>query len=143
MFFFFFSSRRRHTRYIGDWSSDVCSSELRGSPLAPKGYAAEGDVAVRGFDALPDLIGAAPLAGFLPLLKEIGSPATTGDGTPRIRFHLASQPPKWLTVNGNDFSSWFMDGGGSGPARALRPAEPAMTGAEVTAVQRALAAAKI
>src|SRR5215210_5589844 len=27
MFFFFFSSRRRHTRYIGDWSSDVCSSD--------------------------------------------------------------------------------------------------------------------
>src|SRR5437763_17196159 len=37
---FFFSSRRRHTRYIGDWSSDVCSSDLhdlsplRGMPLA-------------------------------------------------------------------------------------------------------------
>src|SRR5208337_4124620 len=29
LFFFFFSSRRRHTRYIGDWSSDVCSSDLR------------------------------------------------------------------------------------------------------------------
>src|SRR5436189_4019963 len=29
VFFFFFSSRRRHTRYIGDWSSDVCSSDLR------------------------------------------------------------------------------------------------------------------
>src|SRR5437762_12055123 len=27
-FCFFFSSRRRHTRYIGDWSSDVCSSDL-------------------------------------------------------------------------------------------------------------------
>src|SRR5215210_9441723 len=27
-FFFFFSSRRRHTIYIGDWSSDVCSSDL-------------------------------------------------------------------------------------------------------------------
>src|SRR5437762_4598273 len=26
--FFFFSSRKRHTRYIGDWSSDVCSSDL-------------------------------------------------------------------------------------------------------------------
>src|SRR5437762_14343509 len=25
---FFFSSGRRHTRYIGDWSSDVCSSDL-------------------------------------------------------------------------------------------------------------------
>src|SRR5205807_3636640 len=27
-FFFFFSSRRRHTRLQGDWSSDVCSSDL-------------------------------------------------------------------------------------------------------------------
>src|SRR6266446_8346108 len=26
---FFFSSRRRHTRLHGDWSSDVCSSDLR------------------------------------------------------------------------------------------------------------------
>src|SRR6266446_10127070 len=28
--FFFFSSRRRHTRLQGDWSSDVCSSDLPG-----------------------------------------------------------------------------------------------------------------
>src|SRR5215510_13749257 len=28
MFFFFFSSRRRHTRWPRDWSSDVCSSDL-------------------------------------------------------------------------------------------------------------------
>src|SRR2546426_12669204 len=28
-FFFFFSSRRRHTRLQGDWSSDVCSSDLQ------------------------------------------------------------------------------------------------------------------
>src|SRR2546426_4759799 len=28
--FFFFSSRRRHTRLQGDWSSDVCSSDLSG-----------------------------------------------------------------------------------------------------------------
>src|SRR5256885_10761818 len=27
---FFFSSRRRHTRLQGDWSSDVCSSDLGG-----------------------------------------------------------------------------------------------------------------
>src|SRR5256886_16905864 len=26
--FFFFSSRRRHTRFDCDWSSDVCSSDL-------------------------------------------------------------------------------------------------------------------
>src|SRR5437879_7106128 len=36
---FFFSSRRRHTRYIGDWSSDVCSSDLDAigkATLAPR-----------------------------------------------------------------------------------------------------------
>src|SRR5690606_40740379 len=26
--YFFFSSRRRHTRFSRDWSSDVCSSDL-------------------------------------------------------------------------------------------------------------------
>src|SRR5205807_7485614 len=30
--YFFFSSRRRHTRLQGDWSSDVCSSDLSRSP---------------------------------------------------------------------------------------------------------------
>src|SRR3712207_9014749 len=29
---FFFSSRRRHTRYWRDWSSDVCSSDLANIP---------------------------------------------------------------------------------------------------------------
>src|SRR3712207_7215707 len=33
--FFFFSSRRRHTRYWRDWSSDVCSSDLRHLAAAP------------------------------------------------------------------------------------------------------------
>src|SRR5690606_40238893 len=32
--FFFFSSRRRHTRFSRDWSSDVCSSDLRDCLLA-------------------------------------------------------------------------------------------------------------
>src|SRR6266481_3203366 len=30
-FIFFFSSRRRHTRWNCDWSSDVCSSDLEGT----------------------------------------------------------------------------------------------------------------
>src|SRR5262245_62468721 len=34
---FFFSSRRRHTRCLSDWSSDVCSSDLR--LVAPPGDA--------------------------------------------------------------------------------------------------------
>src|SRR3989442_7150503 len=32
-YFFFFSSRRRHTRCGRDWSSDVCSSDLRSAFL--------------------------------------------------------------------------------------------------------------
>src|SRR5436190_8564417 len=32
--FFFFSSRRRHTRSLCDWSSDVCSSDLPAQVLA-------------------------------------------------------------------------------------------------------------
>src|SRR3712207_8322585 len=36
-FFFFFSSRRRHTRYWRDWSSDVCSSDLHGRLGAARG----------------------------------------------------------------------------------------------------------
>src|SRR5206468_6748282 len=35
-FFFFFSSRRRHTRSDRDWSSDVCSSDLRPATAAPR-----------------------------------------------------------------------------------------------------------
>src|SRR5206468_12285628 len=46
--FFFFSSRRRHTRSDRDWSSDVCSSDLRGrrrrrsAPRAPSPAARRG-----------------------------------------------------------------------------------------------------
>src|SRR4051812_49646762 len=35
-FFFFFSSRRRHTRLTCDWSSDVCSSDLRVRGRSPR-----------------------------------------------------------------------------------------------------------
>src|SRR2546426_6670130 len=38
---FFFSSRRRHTRLQGDWSSDVCSSDLL-VPARPAGRVALG-----------------------------------------------------------------------------------------------------
>src|SRR2546430_3188657 len=34
VFFFFFSSRRRHTRFDCDWSSDVCSSDLKARQTA-------------------------------------------------------------------------------------------------------------
>src|SRR6266496_4798155 len=36
MFSFFFSSRRRHTRSLRDWSSDVCSSDLTTTLRMPR-----------------------------------------------------------------------------------------------------------
>src|SRR6266403_4002365 len=51
--FFFFSSRRRHTRSLRDWSSDVCSSDL--PDLAGKiqvglfNIMQEGDVQIKGY----------------------------------------------------------------------------------------------
>src|ERR1017187_8434003 len=44
----FFSSRRRDTGYTGDWSSDVCSSDL--SPLMGKGIAGIDGKPVIGLD---------------------------------------------------------------------------------------------
>src|SRR5690606_40592108 len=48
---FFFSSRRRHTRFSRDWSSDVCSSDLgaQRGPLQHHDTGHEGD-----FGAEPD-----------------------------------------------------------------------------------------
>src|ERR1022692_3181142 len=39
---FFFSSRRRHTRLQGDWSSDVCSSDLCAWPPEPRRWTGSG-----------------------------------------------------------------------------------------------------
>src|SRR3712207_8363539 len=39
---FFFSSRRRHTRYWRDWSSDVCSSDLAIGWSSQEHYRLEG-----------------------------------------------------------------------------------------------------
>src|SRR4051812_50002653 len=55
MFFcFFFSSRRRHTRLTCDWSSDVCSSDLRGQRLVLR-QPAVGDLRGRVVVRRPDV----------------------------------------------------------------------------------------
>src|SRR5215203_6723159 len=45
--FFFFSSRRRHTRYWRDWSSDVCSSDLHRRPSLERSTKGRGKVRPR------------------------------------------------------------------------------------------------
>src|SRR5256886_12670276 len=52
VFLFFFSSRRRHTRFDCDWSSDVCSSDLRQRSEAGGFVTTEKDaINLRGFIA--------------------------------------------------------------------------------------------
>src|SRR2546426_9321487 len=55
---FFFSSRRRHTRLQGDWSSDVCSSDLDFGELGVKSSSAQ---ITRYYDKA-DLVGRLVLA---------------------------------------------------------------------------------
>lgn len=119
-------------------------AEARGSPLAPRGYTASGDVAVRGFDAISKLSGDIPFARYLPVLREIGVERTAPDGTPRLQFHLTSAPKDWIAINGNDVSAWFEGTeAAAGQPRLLKPSDPPMRGTDVKDVQRALAAAQI
>src|SRR2546430_13101430 len=75
---FFFSSRRRHTRFDCDWSSDVCSSDLEKVAQAVKAVASipgitqeQADVLVhRGFLSLESLLQAE--ASDLAEFPEIG-----------------------------------------------------------------------
>src|SRR5256886_6088527 len=65
--FFFFSSRRRHTRFDCDWSSDVCSSDLTVASVpsasivslvpafAATGLPLSGLQLLLGFDRVPDM----------------------------------------------------------------------------------------
>ena len=119
------------------------TGEASGSPLSPKGYKAEVDVVVRGFDALPGLAGDTPLAPYLPVLKEIGTSAAALDGSPRLKFHLASAPGKLITINGSDVGAWVAGEDPADQPRRLRPADPPLSGADVRAAQRALNASRI
>src|SRR5260370_25552539 len=71
--FFFFSSRRRHTRFKCDWSSDVCSSDLpSGYPRLPRGPPRQvthgRDIRTAGADpGAPELLPPSPCTGNLPV----------------------------------------------------------------------------
>src|SRR5207253_5570665 len=71
---FFFSSRRRHTRWPRDWSSDVCSSDLSGNPLH---LLVDHDLSVRNGSTLNAFLGSHLSAGNLL----IGNIANSGGGT--------------------------------------------------------------
>src|SRR5256886_5187912 len=55
IYFFFFSSRRRHTRFDCDWSSDVCSSDLPISTILPPCFAST-RIALAGAPPIADTV---------------------------------------------------------------------------------------
>src|SRR2546430_16347805 len=68
---FFFSSRRRHTRFDCDWSSDVCSSDLDGTHWR---FTKEGGVRIRdavSVEALSEAGGS--------ILLYVNTPRAVGD----------------------------------------------------------------
>src|SRR5216683_6060263 len=81
MIFFFFSSRRRHTRSDRDWSSDVCSSDLRAEAVQGRDLRLEPPL-VDGPDRPPvalqgEFLELAPLDA--PLVTDHLGPAELGD----------------------------------------------------------------
>src|SRR6266508_3694465 len=90
--FFFFSSRRRHTRWPRDWSSDVCSSDLVGEELL---VIAEGEVRV--------------VAGGTEIARRrrgdyVGEMAVL-DGEPRSASLIATGEVRALRVGRREFES--------------------------------------
>src|SRR5437762_4660924 len=112
-FFFFFSSRRRHTRYIGDWSSDVCSSDLLVADLVRRVDPARFDSHVlalrflgrnaRGLEPASRLHVAAPLPRWTmlwprPLIRQIRELAPDVVHTHSGVWYKASLAARWAGV---------------------------------------------
>jgi peptidoglycan hydrolase-like protein with peptidoglycan-binding domain len=114
------------------------SGKAERAPPLPLGYAAAGDVAISGFDALGQILTAKGARTHLALLKFLGEPAVNAAGDKIMQFHLASQLGKPITVNGNDLSEWFSGKAPAGQPRLLRLTDPPEAGDDVRAVQKAV-----
>src|SRR2546426_8334585 len=82
--YFFFSSRRRHTRLQGDWSSDVCSSDL------------VAEVRVR--DEILGLI-EEELQRPVPAVRRVAGEGVIAERFPQFRQRLARRLPTLNQVN--------------------------------------------
>jgi len=122
------------------------TGEAKRAPPMPIGYSATADIAVRGFDALADIVTSNLGRAYLPLLKFIGTAEPAADGTPAVKFHLTSVLGRAVSINGSNLSAWLGPSlsAGAGPTqlRALLVTDPPLTGDDVRAVQQALPAEK-
>src|ERR1039457_7400360 len=90
--FLFFSSRRRHTRLQGDWSSDVCSSDLMNPPFSCRGAAfhiANFDGKQRSEEHTSELQSPCNLVCRLLLEKKLVYNHYSTRATPRLNYSTA------------------------------------------------------
>src|SRR6266496_6489148 len=95
---FFFSSRRRHTRSLRDWSSDVCSSDLEGLSAASAATSGRpSTLAGLGFELArlvgPDTAAPAVQAGRARFAPDSARRTNRPDGAPHA-YTEASKPAK-------------------------------------------------
>src|SRR5437867_5822886 len=86
---FFFSSRRRHTRSYGDWSSDVCSSDL-GTVHFERRFP-DGRLREKSLEVPKDTLAVEGIAGVLRLLPF--------DRITSFPVHLLSNEPRVYSIS--------------------------------------------
>src|SRR5215467_7679480 len=101
--FFFFSSRRRHTRLQGDWSSDVCSSDLGDGLARDLGGAGH---AILGLGAVAEPVVHAEDSVALGEIEHAGSPGADHpeNSWPMMRGSGLGSPVRVMEV-GDHWSS--------------------------------------
>src|SRR5690606_41062767 len=96
---FFFASRRRHTRFSRDWSSDVCSSDLEIMPVAVGLDHRDGELSVHGWTQasgvrLDDALGRFPTAAAFVITDISRDGMLTG---PDVRSEERRVGKEWRT----------------------------------------------
>src|SRR5437867_7210151 len=90
---FFFSSRRRHTRSYGDWSSDVCSSDLlRPTTISLIQVVVPAEAILIGTLWLGEPVSIRMLAGAALVVAAVALNAVAGSGTRPAEERLAATP---------------------------------------------------
>src|SRR6266480_5009430 len=109
-FFFFFSSRRRHTRLTCDWSSDVCSSDLRGvEEIETVGFGERIETLGDDFDAGGGafLDSAAAMMNLDLIVTPDNAIAHLAGALGRPTFVALMHVPEWRWLLDRDDSPWY------------------------------------
>src|SRR5256885_6301022 len=118
---FFFSSRRRHTRLQGDWSSDVCSSDLLFVTTRIARTASSGEVpedAVRAIRVVTnnyDVARGQFSGGLVASTTRSGTNTPQGSFTATLRDRTAAWGDATATPFGQGMSQTQIGGGMGGP----------------------------